>query len=225
MRNRFFGLLTLLAALGCGAPAADETAGGDADSTAVGTTSLRQLRADGSLDTAATIDAIRREYSRIEALAANDKLRQDSLEYECAEMYGTLRFFYEGDELLLASRDYVVGDHFGGEEAYYFHQGEPFFAFLTESSWQFDTESTAAADSESTPTRDDIYELRRYYADGRVIKELYKDYTIRSAGNNTPAEQIPNQNSGRGVSEDLGADVLLQTAQRQSFNCGLLLQE
>lgn len=225
MTIRYFFILMLLAALGCGSPADESAATTPADTTAA-TADLRRQKSDGSLDTAATLAAIRSEYSRIESLREAGELRQDTLAYECAEIFGTFRFFYAGDELLLASRDYVVGDHFGGEENYYFHRGQPFFAFLAESSWAFDGPMTTTADGqEVTPTRDDIHELRRYYADGRVIEELYKDYTLHSQKDNPPADQLPNQDSGKGVSEDIGAERLREVARQGTFDCNHLLPQ
>lgn len=172
-------------------------------------------------DTTARLATIRAEYARIEALRRTNRVRVDSLGYECAELAGFFRFYYRGDTLLLAEREYVAGDHFGGVERYYFQHNTPLFTFQQESTWQFTGEERTGPSGEMIPhTRDDFHEVRTYYtAGGQPFYYLYKDYSRYSDRDNPSPE---NQSEGRGVQASLGPYALRLVAERGAVDCAVV---
>ena len=176
------------------------------------------------LDTTARMAAIRAEYARIEALRGTNRVRVDSLGYECEELVGFFRFYYRDDTLLLAEREYVAGDHFGGVERYYFQHNTPLFAFQQESTWQFTGAERTGPDGEMIPnTRDDFHEVRTYYtAAGQPFYYLYKDYSHYSDRDNPAPETLPNQSEGKGVQASLGPYALRLVAERDSVDCAVV---
>ena len=175
-------------------------------------------------DTTARLADIRAEYTRLEDLRQSNRVRIDSLGYECEELAGFFRFYYRGDTLLMAEREYVAGDHHGGVERYYFQHNTPLFTFQQESSWQFTGEERAGPDGAPIAiTRDDIHEVRTYYtAGGQPFRYRYKDYSLHSDRENPDPESILNRPDGTGVVNALGPYALRLVAQRDSVDCALV---
>ena len=163
-----------------------------------------------------------KRYQRIQDMEKLGMLRCDSIGYNCAydPGGGNFQLCYLDDELVRATHMFSRGDHGGGSETYYYDGGDLFLADLSASTWQFgDTMQEDENGNEVPGTEDLVHEERRYYYNGNLIDRRYKDYKIQSWTDPPDPSTIPDQQTGMGVDDGIGSEVMLQVARRGSFEC------
>ncbi len=127
-----------------------------------------------------TVEDIRAEFQLIQSKITSGKMDSTSFNYECPGESGNMTFFSENGELRRV-RHGNGGDHYGITKDFFLKDNVPFFIYHEEGSWVFDVESGV-----ESATKDDIAESRFYIVDGKLIKCLQKEFTIRSSVKNNP---------------------------------------
>lgn len=121
----------------------------------------------------AEVARIREFYAEVEAL---QELKQIDIEFQCPDdpMQGVLtrRYRRDTDEIVRLDLGYLIGDHDGADEMYYYREGQVFFVLVSESSWRF-VEKKGGKPGESA-TMDSLRERRYYFSGGRCIRVLEK---------------------------------------------------
>lgn len=163
---------------------------------------------------------IRKEFGRIETLVNGNQLIKRELNYSCADDHqdGGFIFYFNGDTLLKANHSFVMGDHYGQESSYYFQNGELIFGFHQSSVWNFAGQNEQG----NTTTKDDINVQRDYFYQGKVVKQLFKDYTILSDTKRKKENEIPNQEKGEGVGSTLAGNTILTVSTEENLSCEIL---
>jgi hypothetical protein len=129
-----------------------------------------------------TVEDIREEYQTIQSNITNGKMDSSSFNYECdgGGGLGQVVFFSENGQLRKVR--YGNGyEHGGVIKEYFLKDNTPFFVFHDASTWTFDVGT-----NKESATRDDMIESRFYIIDGKLIKCLEKEFTIRSSVKNNP---------------------------------------
>lgn len=121
---------------------------------------------------------IRARYNLIEGA----KLRSSQVEFESNEepVAGSCVRYYQGDQLVKVHLSYAMGDHGGGDEYFYYQNGELFFAYATDSYWGFTGGTLPNGESE---TIDTAVEHRTYFVDGALIRHLFKEVKSKTPEN------------------------------------------
>ncbi len=167
---------------------------------------------------------IREEFSRIETLLGQRKLTQNVKEYNCPDdpEGGTFTFFYDGNTLVKADHNFYMGDHFGQESSYYFKDGDLIFGFHRSSSWTF----TGPEKADGTPnTKDDIHIQRDYFNEGKIVKQLFKDYTNYSNKKEKIEREIPNKTIGEGVYKTLDGKLVMEFSNKDKLTCEMMSEK
>lgn len=165
---------------------------------------------------------IRKEYARIEKLVADNDLTVKKIAYQCPDdpEGGEFNFYFQERELLKATQSFYMGDHFGGESAYYFQKDQLFFAFHQNSSWTF---AGANSDNPDEPvTRDDFKEQRDYFYQGKLINQLFKEYSQFSNQEKVSSNKIPNKSTGEDISNTFAAHQILDFSTKETLTCEML---
>jgi len=119
------------------------------------------------------VKRIRKFYAEVEAL---QELRQEDIEFQCPAdpMQGVLtrRFRRDTGKIVRLDLGYLIGDHDGADEMYYYRDNQVFFVLVSESSWRF-VEKKGAKPGEGA-TMDSLRERRFYFSGGRCIRVLEK---------------------------------------------------
>lgn len=163
---------------------------------------------------------IRKEFGRIEKMVNSNQVIKKDLNYSCPDDHqeGGFIFYFSGDTLLKANHSFVMGDHYGQESSYYFQNGELIFGFHQSSVWNFAGQNEQG----NTTTKDDINVQRDYIYQGKVVKQLFKDYTILSDTKSKKENEIPNQETGEGVGYTLAENTILTVSTQENLSCGIL---
>lgn len=131
------------------------------------------LLAADSAEVEAEVKRIRKYYAEVEAL---QELRQVDIEFQCPAdpMQGVLtrRYRRDTDKIVRLDLGYLIGDHDGADEMYYYRDNQVFFVLVTASSWRF-IEKKGAKPGEGA-TIDSLRERRLYFSSGRCIRVLEK---------------------------------------------------
>ncbi|MFK8007682.1 MAG: hypothetical protein AB8H03_14990 [Saprospiraceae bacterium] len=166
----------------------------------------------------------REEFSRIETLLGQGKLTQKVKEYNCPDdpEGGMFTFFYDGNILVKVDHNFYSGDHYGQESSYYFKDGDLIFGFHRSSSWTF----AASEKADGTPnTKDDIHIQRDYFNEGKIVKQLFKDYTNYSNKKEKIEREIPNKTIGEGVYKTLDGKQVLQFSSKDKLTCKMMSEK
>ena len=117
----------------------------------------------------AVID-IRAKYNKIEGA----KLPSKSINWEPGDdpAWGKMTKYYSDGNLVKVYFNFGEGDHGGGDEYYYYWNGEFIFAFANQSYWKFTGRTKADGQEE---TADVNIEQRLYFANGQLIRHLYRE--------------------------------------------------
>ncbi|MDF1823657.1 MAG: hypothetical protein P1U68_03385 [Verrucomicrobiales bacterium] len=124
------------------------------------------VRADWVED---AVTDIRSKYNQIESATLQTQVIEFQPEDDPA--YGKLTKYLENGQVVKATFIFGQGDHGGGEETYYYHNGQLFFIYIDERSWRFSGKAMANGESE---TIDTMTEHRLYFANGKLIRHLRK---------------------------------------------------
>lgn len=163
---------------------------------------------------------IRKSFVKIESLEKEKQLQIKKLDFSCPDdpQDGSLSFYFHGDTLMKAVQSFVMGDHYGGTYAYYFNNDELIFGYHQSSVWTF-----AEPREDGTPTtKDDINVQRDYFYKGKLIKQLFKDYTFYSDKESIKESDIPNKKTGKGVSNTLKGEKLLEFSKLEKLTCEIM---
>ncbi len=211
-------ILMVLLVTGCGAVSDDVS---DPPPPAVGTSS--NVPHPGVTTNASDEMAfVLKRYRRIEEMEGLGMLHCESIGYDCAydPGGGSFRLCYLDKELVRATHDYARGNHGGGSETYYYDGGSLFLADLSSSSWSFTERMQTNQEGQEAPgTEEVVHEERRYYHANNMIDRVYKDYRIRSWQDAPDPASIPEQQTGTGVDDGIGSEVMLQVARRGKYEC------
>lgn len=164
---------------------------------------------------------IKSEFSRIETLLSQGKLTKKVKEYNCPDdpEGGMLAFFYDGNILVKADHSFYMGDHFGQESSYYLKDGILIFGFHRSSVWTF----AGTQDANGNPnTKDEMHIQRDYYYEGKIVKQLFKDYTNYSNKKEKMESEIPNQAKGEGVYMTIEAEQLIHYSNQDKLTCEMM---
>lgn len=135
-----------------------------------------------------TVEDIKREYGILNAELSKGKLDSAGFKYECDERSGEVTFYSDKEGLKVVKHFYAEYSHFSSVENYFIKNGTPFFILKEDTSWNFD-----GGTPEKPETKDDITEQRIYLQNGKVIKCLEKNYTVKSSGSNPDPAKIANK--------------------------------
>ncbi|MEY8760058.1 hypothetical protein [Chryseobacterium tongliaoense] len=135
-----------------------------------------------------TVEDIKKEYNILNGELSKGKLDSLGFKYECDERSGEVTFYSDKDGLKVIKHFYAEYSHFSSVENYFIKNGVPFFILKEDTSWSFD-----GGTPEKPETKDDIIEQRIYLQNGKAIKCLEKNYTIKSSGSNPDPAKIPNK--------------------------------
>ena len=116
------------------------------------------------------ISDIRAKYNRIEGWQMAPQ--RITFESQVDPASGELKKYYYDGQLAKANLIFAEGDHGGGDETYYYHGGELFFAYVVQSYWKFTGRTLANGESE---TVDVMSEHRLYFSGGNLIRHLRKE--------------------------------------------------
>lgn len=163
---------------------------------------------------------IRSEFTRIESLLNQGKLTPKIKEINCSDepVGGNLTFFYDGNTIVKVDHNFHMGDHFGQESSYYFKDGKLIFGFHRSGTWSFTGEEDDKGDS---ITKDDMKVQRDYFNDGKIVKQLFKDYTNFSNKKGKIESEVPNKSIGEGVEFTLAGKVIFDLAEKDKIGCEL----
>ncbi len=117
----------------------------------------------------AAVSEIRAKYNQIESA----KLTTQVIEFEPDDdpSYGKLTKYFQNGQLVKANFVFGQGDHGGGDETYYYDNGQLFFIYVDERSWRFTGKTLPNGESE---TIDTMTEHRLYFSNGALIRHLRK---------------------------------------------------
>lgn len=112
---------------------------------------------------------IRAKYNQIEGA----KLETQVIEFQPDDdpAYGKITKYFQNGQLVKANYVFGEGDHGGGDETYYYYNGQLFFIYIDQRSWRFTGKTMANGESE---TIDTMTEHRLYFANGNLIRHLRK---------------------------------------------------
>ncbi len=133
------------------------------------------LKADDQADK--LVKGIRSLYSSIEDGAKKSKAF--SVQADDGPEEGKMTIYLQNGKLAKIHISYILGDHGGSDEYFYYNNGELFFAYLSDSSWRF---SGKLLPDGTAGTTDRITEYRLYLNQGKFIRSLKK--TIESSNPN-----------------------------------------
>lgn len=166
-------------------------------------------------------EKIRGEFSRIEMLLNQGSLTKKTKEYDCPDdpEGGTFAFFYDGNTLVKVDHSFYMGDHFGQESSYYFKDGVLIFGFHRSSVWTF----AGSENASGTPnTKDEMHIQRDYFHKGKIVKQLFKDYTNYSNQKEKMENEVPNQTSGEGVNRTMEGQQLIDYSNKDKLTCEMI---
>jgi hypothetical protein len=137
------------------------------------------------------IATIRANYARIQQQIEGAALKEDIKTFECKNDPGggELIRYYDGKDLVAMSLN-QGSEHSWEVKTVYFVKNEPFFVFEEKGYWQFG----GPLNEDAPNTIDNIQETRYYLNEGEVIRQLVKDYEIKSWEKETESAKIPNEN-------------------------------
>lgn len=163
---------------------------------------------------------IRSEFTRIESLLSQGKLTPKIKEINCIDepVGGNLAFFYDGNTLVKADHNFHMGDHFGQESSYYFKDGEVIFGFHRSGAWSF----TGEEDKDGNAiTKDEMKVQRDYFYEGKIVKQLFKDFTNYSNKKELLESEVPNKSIGEGVGFTLTGKRIIDLSKKEKLGCDL----
>ncbi|TKB98779.1 hypothetical protein [Pedobacter cryophilus] len=132
---------------------------------------------------------IRDEYQRIQRLENGGSLRKEMINFNCKNDPGSgqLVRYYEGDKMVLI--DYLLNsEHWGEKKRIYLKNEEAFFVFKQEMSWMF---GGPPSKTEYQNTIDKIKERRYYLNAGELIRQLNKEFEVKSWEQKVKSDNIP----------------------------------
>lgn len=132
---------------------------------------------------------IKTEYDLVKRLLHEKKLDSASFSYSCeGERDGNVVYYYKNAQHRSIRHTYSEYSHFSGVENYFIKDGNVFFIFKKETGWSFDGGSP-----ERPETKDNSKEFRYYLVNGKPLRCLEKEYTVRFAASaNRQPENIKN---------------------------------
>jgi len=125
------------------------------------------LKADDQADK--MVKGIRSLYSSIEDGAKKSKTF--SVQADEGPEEGKMTIYLQNGRLAKIHISYILGDHGGSDEYFYYNNGELIFAYLSDSSWRFSGKQKADGNQE---TIDKLTEYRLYLNQGKIIRSLKK---------------------------------------------------
>ncbi len=140
-------------------------------------------------DSVKTIADIKTEYARLNNLLISRKLDSTKFNYNCDEKEGEVILYFQDKKLAAVKDFYSEHSHFSSSTTYFVKNDQVFFIFNDETVWNFDDGGTP----EKPETKDDIKEKRIYILNNKAVQCFEKNYSLRSKGNNTNPESIPNK--------------------------------
>lgn len=160
---------------------------------------------------------IQKEFYRVQSNINKRQLDSTGFKYECNERVGDAGYYYEGKDLKMI-RFSTADSHFSSEQYYYINTGKLYFVYIKETLWSFESVT-----DDKPETKDEIREKRFYIIDGKPIRCLEKNYTIRSSSVNNPnPDEIKNTEMKNCSSADIENqfDVLMKYRNnRKMQNC------
>jgi hypothetical protein len=216
-------LLFLVSACGNHENTSSDTAAEAATTEIKSATKDKEVIKESSTQTADTETItlqIRKEFGRVETLINGNQVIKKEISYSCPDdpQDGGFIFYFNGDTLLKANHSFVMGDHYGQESSYYFQNGALIFGFHQSSVWSFGGQD----DQGNTTTKDDINIQRDYFFQGKLVKQLFKDYAIFSDQKAKKESEIPNQKTGKGVGYTLAGNTTLNVSTKENLTCEML---
>lgn len=140
-------------------------------------------------DSVKTTADIKTEYARLNNLLISRKLDSTKFNYNCDEKEGEVILYFQDKKLAAVKDFYAEHSHFSSSTTYFVKNDQVFFIFNGETVWNFDDGGTP----EKPETKDDIKEKRIYILNNKAVQCFEKNYSLRSKGNNTNPESIPNK--------------------------------
>ncbi len=140
-------------------------------------------------DSVKTIADIKTEYARLNNLLISRKVDSTKFNYNCDEKEGEVILYFQDKKLAAVKDFYAEHSHFSSSTTYFVKNDQVFFIFNDETVWNFDDGGTP----EKPETKDDIKEKRIYILNNKAVQCFEKNYSLRSKGNNTNPESIPNK--------------------------------
>ena len=160
--------------------------------------------------TESDIKEIRTRYSEIENKAkASEKF---SVQAEDGPEEGDMTRYLLNGELVKIHISFILGDHGGSDEYYYFQDGELFFVYKSDSHWRFSGEKNASGEP---GTIDVVTEYRVYWKDGGVIRALKKEAS--STDPDKLADLLKKQENKISSDADINEAVMLRAAALQKI--------
>jgi hypothetical protein len=140
-------------------------------------------------DSVKTTADIKTENARLNNLLISRKLDSTKFNYNCDEKEGEVILYFQDKKLAAVKDFYAEHSHFSSSTTYFVKNDQVFFIFNGETVWNFDDGGTP----EKPETKDDIKEKRIYILNNKAVQCFEKNYSLRSKGNNTNPESIPNK--------------------------------
>ncbi len=135
-----------------------------------------------------SIDGIKKEYSRVNALLEAKNLDSSVYKYECNEINGEVVYYSRNNQLVLLKHT-EADSHYSSVDQYFVHDNRPYFIFRNEVLWSFN-----GGTADHPATIDNVTEKRFYIIRNQAVQCLEKKYDIRSdAANNPNPESVPNR--------------------------------
>ncbi len=126
------------------------------------------LKADAQVE--GLVKNIRSLYSSIENGAKKSKTF--SIKANDGPEEGEMTIYVQNGKLVKIYISYILGDHGGSEEYFYYSNDQLVFAYKSDSSWQFSGKQQADGNSE---TIDVLTQYRVYLHNGEIIRALKKE--------------------------------------------------
>lgn len=146
----------------------------------------------------------------------------DSIAYTCDDQMisGEVLLFADTEETKVVINSFSVGDHSGSTEYWYFSDGAPFFVLEESGVWSFGGPMQADENGRELPGTIDTIEQRRYYiVDGKVVRELRKEVTLKSWEEGPSIDDIPNQTVQPPGGLPAGADLIRAAMEKGEVDC------
>ncbi len=137
-----------------------------------------------------SIAGIRDKYLDIQKEVDAGTLRKDVVKYNCEVDPGSgeLTRYFKDDEVVLVQL-FEGEDHYATTKRFYLENGKPFFVYEQETKWQFG----GPVNNTNPNTIDKVMEQRFYLKDGKVIRQLKKNYEVHSWETPVKSQDIANE--------------------------------